>query len=50
LTFPTELRYDSFRAVGIEEIVPIKASIRDYDDYLITRVETEEELGDQTEP
>jgi hypothetical protein len=50
LTFPTELRYDRFRAVGIEEIIPVKASIRTYDDYRITRVKTEEELGDRTVP
>jgi hypothetical protein len=50
LTFPTELRYDRFRAVGIEEIIPVKASIRTYDDYRITRVKTAEELGNRTEP
>jgi hypothetical protein len=50
LSFPTELRYDRFRAVGIEEIIPVKASIRTYDDYRITRVKTKEEVGDRTEP
>ena len=50
LTFPTELRYDRFRAVGIEQIYPVKASIRTYDDYRITRVKTEEELGARTDP
>jgi hypothetical protein len=50
LTFPTELRYDQFRAVGIEETIPVKSSIRTYDDYRITRVKTEEELGDRAEP
>jgi hypothetical protein len=32
LTFPTELRYDTFRAVGRRETVPIAAAVRTYDD------------------
>ena len=32
LTFPTELRYDTFRAVGRRETVPISAAVRTYDD------------------
>jgi hypothetical protein len=33
LTFPTQLRYDTFRAVSAKKNVPWQASIRDYHDY-----------------
>jgi hypothetical protein len=33
LTFPTQLRYDTFRAVGAKKNVPWQASIRDYEEY-----------------
>ena len=45
LTFPTELRYDTFRAVTGNQTTPVKASTRTYDDYRITKVTTEQELG-----
>ncbi len=45
LTFPTELRYDTFRAVSAVETVPTRASIRTYDAYRFFRVEAEERLG-----
>jgi len=35
LSFPTELRYDTFRAVSPTQIVPHRASTRVYDDYRI---------------
>jgi hypothetical protein len=50
LTFPTELRYDTFRVVGIDQVRPVRASIRTYYDYRITRVKTQEKLGDKTRP
>jgi len=50
LSFPTELRYDKFRAVGGNEVSPVTASTRTYSDYAITRVETQEELGKPERP
>ena len=46
LAFPTELRYDTFRAVGGGQILPTRASIRTYRNYQIQRVDVEQELGD----
>jgi len=45
LSFPTELRYDTFRAVGGNNVVPIRASTRTYSDYAITRIEIQQDLG-----
>jgi len=50
LSFPTELRYDTFRAVGGNEVTPVRASTRTYSDYAITRVETQQELGTPENP
>ncbi len=50
LSFPTELRYDTIRAVGIDAFRLVRASIRTYDDYRITRVRTKEEVGQKTRP
>ena len=50
LRFPTELRYDTFRAVSLSRIVPTRASIRNYTNYRITRVDVEQETGDQVRP
>jgi len=47
LTFPTELRYDTFRATGPKQFVPWMASVRVYDDYKFFRTETTETPGDQ---
>jgi hypothetical protein len=33
LTFPTELRYDTFRATGPRQFIPWMASVRTYDEY-----------------
>jgi hypothetical protein len=44
LTFPTELRYDTFRAVGRRETVPISASVRTYDRYRFFKTGTTEEV------
>jgi hypothetical protein len=46
LTFPTELRYDTFRAVGGGQTAPIRASTRSYSDYRITEIQTEQEIGE----
>lgn len=50
LTFPTELRYDTFRAVSPVETVPTSASIRRYDAYRFFRVEEEERLVEVAPP
>jgi len=50
LTFPTELRYDTFRAVDVKQIVPVHASTRTYEDYRFTRVETTERIGEGDSP
>jgi hypothetical protein len=50
LSFPTELRYDTFRAVGGNTVAPVRASTRSYTDYAITRVETQQELGSPGKP
>jgi len=44
LTFPTDLRYDTFTAVSVKETIPLRASIRDYSDYRIYRVEGREQI------
>jgi hypothetical protein len=49
LSFPTELRYDTFEAVSINQIVPRKASTRFYDDYRITRTSTTQKPGDKVD-
>lgn len=48
LTFPTQLRYDTFRAVSPTQIVPVKASTRTYEKYRFTVVT--DELGPITQP
>jgi hypothetical protein len=40
LSFPTELRYDTFRAVGIKQTIPWKSSIRSYDGYRFFRTDS----------
>jgi hypothetical protein len=50
LTFPTELRYDTFRAVGLNMIAPAKASTRSYSNYRLFGVEEEQEIGAQPGP
>jgi hypothetical protein len=44
LTFPTELRYDTFRAVGRRETVPISAAVRTYDDCRFFKTTEEERI------
>jgi hypothetical protein len=44
LTFPTELRYDTFRAVGRRETVPISASVRTYDECRFFKTTETEEI------
>jgi hypothetical protein len=46
LTFPTELRYDTFRAVAPQRVVKTRASIRKYDGYLIYVTKADPELGE----
>jgi hypothetical protein len=45
LTFPTDLRYDTFTAVSVRDKIPLRASIRDYSDYKIYRIEGTEKIG-----
>lgn len=42
LSFPTELRYDTFQAVSKSGVIPLEASIRQYRAYRFTKVETED--------
>ena len=44
LTFPTELRYDTFRAVAPQKVLQTLASIRKYDGYLIYKTEVGEPI------
>ncbi len=46
LSFPTTLRYDTFQAISTTQIVPVRATIRDYSDYRFYGVETQQETGD----
>ena len=46
LTFPTDLRYDTFRAISATRDVPIVASIHQYDDYEFFKSEVTEEVGE----
>jgi hypothetical protein len=50
LAFPTELRYDTFRAVGAGDVVPTRASVRSYRNYRIQRVDVDSEVGETVEP
>ena len=45
LTFPTELRYDTFRAISGNQTAPVNASTRNYSEYRITKITTEQDLG-----
>ena len=45
LTFPTDLRYDTFVAVSVRDTVPIRASVRGYSDYKIYQVQDTQHLG-----
>jgi len=47
LSFPTELRYDTFRAVSPQRIVPTKASTRSYQNYQFFGTTQEQEFGEQ---
>lgn len=49
LTFPTRLRYDTFRATGIDRTTPWKTSSRSYSEYKFFRVGTSQTLGDSRE-
>ncbi len=42
LSFPTELRYDTFRATGAKQSVPWLASVRVYEDYRFFKTSTSE--------
>lgn len=44
LNYPTNLRYDTFRAVSRRHAVPWRASIRDYDDYRLFQADTREDM------
>jgi hypothetical protein len=45
LTFPTRLRYDTYKAVSPNQVVPIRASTRTYTSYRFTEVETNTDEG-----
>ena len=46
LTFPTELRYDTFRAVAPKKVTQTKASMRKYDGYLIYTITDTTDIGE----
>ncbi len=46
LSFPTELRYDTVRAVSPTQVVPVRASTRSYERYRFVRVTPEQRIGD----
>ncbi|MCP3978350.1 MAG: hypothetical protein GY716_03320 [bacterium] len=50
LRFPTQLRYDTFRAVSLARVAPIRASTRRYDNYRIQRINVEQQVGDTVNP
>ncbi len=41
LTFPTEMRYDTFRAVSLKRTIPWRASTRTYESYRFFKTETD---------
>lgn len=45
LTFPTELRYDTRRAVSPTQLVDVRASTRTYEKYLFTHVKSSDQVG-----
>lgn len=45
LSFPTELRYETFRAVGPKQNVPWQASVRLYEDYRFFKTSTTDTPG-----
>lgn len=45
LTFPTELRYDTFLAVAPQKVLQTRASTRQYDSYLIYKIDAGSEIG-----
>ena len=50
LTFPTEMRYDTFRAVGQSRVLPVQASTRSYGEYRIVKIDVQQRVGEQVEP
>ncbi len=46
LTFPTDLRYDTFTAVTVSQTMPVKASSRAYSKYRVFTATLDEELGE----
>ena len=50
LSFPTELRYETFRAMGPKQFVPWMASVRGYGDYRFFKTSTTETTGGPAGP
>lgn len=50
LTFPTDLRYDTARAVSPDSMIPVKASLRSYEDYRFFRTRTRENYKGASQP
>lgn len=50
LSYPTYLRYESFRAIGRDQRVRWSASMRNYDGYKLFGVETREQVEPATAP
>ena len=50
LTFPTELRYDTNKAVSATQLIAVRASTRTYEDYLFYGITTDDQVGDVVQP
>jgi hypothetical protein len=50
LTFPTQLRYDTFRAVSQKDVLMTEASIREYENYRFYGVEVDERVEGTNPP
>ena len=50
LTFPTQLRYDTFQAVSPTQVVPVKASTRGYSRYRMVDVTIDQTVGETVDP
>jgi hypothetical protein len=45
LSFPTDLRYEKFRAVGPRQVVPVEAATHSYSGYIFTKTQADPEIG-----
>lgn len=50
LSFPTELRYDTFKAISPKQVIPTRASTRTYQGYRFYKPDASEQIGDFVDP